>query len=491
MNIIKEKRFVLFFLAVSAMIAISACTNGSNSPSVSNNTLPPVQEGTHDPTQSSSGGTLEPSQNAAETHVANTDNDLDGMNPSDGEIHAQDANTQDANTQDANTQDTNTQPEPISAERNNIPVENVSLGFNAKAMLRGENLALNPTISPSDATDNNITYKTDNPNVVTVSDSGVLNAVGAGTAKITATASNGVTVSVEVTVVVPVESVSFVEPSKTINRYDYVTLNPTILPTDATDKSLTYKTDNQNIVTVSNEGSVYAVGAGTATVTCTASNGIQTTCEITVIVPVTSISVESDRNRFKIGETAGFKVTVYPEDATDKSYTISISGSGGSLSENNAVLCSSSGTTTITATASNGVSGKRDIEIFDMNELAAEVVRLTNIERANQGLSALSGSNSLLNSAAMTRAVEIITNYSHTRPNGSSCFTVFDDVGLSYGAAGENIYSTPASPQAEVSGWMNSEGHKSNILNSNYKSIGVGVAMDSNGTLHWVQMFIG
>jgi uncharacterized protein YkwD len=90
----------------------------------------------------------------------------------------------------------------------------------------------------------------------------------------------------------------------------------------------------------------------------------------------------------------------------------------------------------------------------------------------------------------MIRGNELIDTFSHTRPDGSICFSVFDDVGVGYGAAGENIAMGQSSPQNVVNDWMNSEGHKANILNSNYKNIGVGVAMDNNGSLYWVQMFI-
>ena len=290
---------------------------------------------------------------------------------------------------------------------------------------------------------------------------------------------------------IPVQSIALESGEITMDRYDSLRLNPTIFPANATDKKLTYKTDNANVARVSDNGSIYAAGAGAATITCVASNGVQTSCQVTVIVPVTSVYVRSDRYRYKTGETSEFSVTVYPDDATDKSYTVDISGVGMSLMENNEALCISSGTAIITATASNGVSGSRDIEVIDLNEYAAEVLRLANIERANRGVRALSGPSSLLASAAMTRAAELISNFSHSRPDGRSCFTALDEYMVSYWTAGENIASGQRTPESVISGWMNSDGHRRNILNSSFTQLGVGVEMDNRGSLYWVQLFIG
>jgi len=86
--------------------------------------------------------------------------------------------------------------------------------------------------------------------------------------------------------------------------------------------------------------------------------------------------------------------------------------------------------------------------------------------------------------AAQVRAKEIKTSFSHTRPDGRSCFTALDEAGASYMGAGENIAIGQRTPEQVVNDWMNSEGHRKNILNSNFKYIGVGV----DGTA-WTQLF--
>ena len=114
---------------------------------------------------------------------------------------------------------------------------------------------------------------------------------------------------------------------------------------------------------------------------------------------------------------------------------------------------------------------------------AQKVVDLVNEARAAQGLSPLV-LDSALTACADIRAVEIGTSFSHTRPDGRSCFTVLSDNGYSYRKAGENIASGYRSPESVVNGWLNSPGHRANILSAEFGRIGVGI--DGND---WVQLF--
>lgn len=122
----------------------------------------------------------------------------------------------------------------------------------------------------------------------------------------------------------------------------------------------------------------------------------------------------------------------------------------------------------------------------------AEVVRLVNEERAKEGLSALRSDDTALNEAAALRAQELPELFSHTRPNGTSCFTAMQEKGVSYRSAGENIAAGQRTPAAVVNAWMNSPGHRANILNAGYNRIGVGYATgDSGYGVYWAQMFAG
>ena len=118
---------------------------------------------------------------------------------------------------------------------------------------------------------------------------------------------------------------------------------------------------------------------------------------------------------------------------------------------------------------------------------ADQVLQLVNVERVKAGLSQLT-MNSTLTDAANVRGVEIVSTFSHTRPDGTSCFTVFDEFGINPGAAGENIAYGYPSAESVVEGWMNSPGHRANILNGKFNKLGVGVHKNGN-TIYWTQLF--
>lgn len=120
----------------------------------------------------------------------------------------------------------------------------------------------------------------------------------------------------------------------------------------------------------------------------------------------------------------------------------------------------------------------------------AQVVAIMNQERANAGVGGIS-QNASLDAVAQIRAQEIVQSFSHTRPNGTSCFTVLDEGGIAYMTAGENIAAGYGDPASVMSGWMNSPGHRANILNGSFGQVGIGYYTDPNsgyGT-YWVQIF--
>ena len=117
----------------------------------------------------------------------------------------------------------------------------------------------------------------------------------------------------------------------------------------------------------------------------------------------------------------------------------------------------------------------------EQSGMAAQVIAETNAERARYGLKALTV-DADLTAAARIRAGEIASLFSHTRPDGSSCFTV------SSKAYGENIARGYTYPAKVMGAWMSSEGHRANILRASYGSIGV-ACVQVNGVYCWVQLF--
>lgn len=117
------------------------------------------------------------------------------------------------------------------------------------------------------------------------------------------------------------------------------------------------------------------------------------------------------------------------------------------------------------------------------------IIELVNEERTRVGVSELS-QNSKAMSAAQVRAREIVRVFSHTRPDGRGFSTALKEAGISYSRSGENIAYGQKTPEEVMKGWMNSAGHRANILNPEFASMGVGYVEDSSGTAYWVQLFV-
>ena len=117
-----------------------------------------------------------------------------------------------------------------------------------------------------------------------------------------------------------------------------------------------------------------------------------------------------------------------------------------------------------------------------------KVVYLVNEERAKYDLAPLTADESVT-AAAQVRAEEIKSSFSHTRPNGTSFSTALKEQSVSYRGSGENIAWGQKTPEKVVEAWMNSSGHRANILNSKYTTIGVGYYQDASGTNYWAQLF--
>lgn len=121
---------------------------------------------------------------------------------------------------------------------------------------------------------------------------------------------------------------------------------------------------------------------------------------------------------------------------------------------------------------------------------AERVVDLVNQERAKAGLAPLSVSRPAA-SAALVRSKEIEGAFSHTRPNGSSFSTALTEQGVNYRSAGENIAWGQKTPEQVMHAWMNSAGHRANILNAKFTALGVGCYRNAAGVYYWTQLFIG
>lgn len=124
-----------------------------------------------------------------------------------------------------------------------------------------------------------------------------------------------------------------------------------------------------------------------------------------------------------------------------------------------------------------------------VSSFESEVIRLVNEIRVQNGLKPLTA-NWELSRVARFKSQDMIDQgyFSHTSPTYGSPFQMIQAFGISYRTAGENIAAGQRTPQAVVDAWMNSSGHRANILNASFTQIGVGYAANGH---YWTQMFIG
>jgi len=129
--------------------------------------------------------------------------------------------------------------------------------------------------------------------------------------------------------------------------------------------------------------------------------------------------------------------------------------------------------------------------IDDIKAIETEVIRLVNVQRANAGLMMLT-QNWQLSRVARYKSQDMIDKnyFSHQSPTYGSPFVMMESFGMHFSSAGENIAMGQNSAAAVMNAWMNSPGHRANILSASYSQIGVGLAKDKNGRYFWTQMFI-
>ena len=156
-------------------------------------------------------------------------------------------------------------------------------------------------------------------------------------------------------------------------------------------------------------------------------------------------------------------------------------------------ICSSTGNIGNAGNTENSGNANEDATGFVVSgSMTSQVVTLVNKERASNGLQSLA-SDSQLAKLAQMKAEDMAKNgyFSHTSPTYGSAFDMMKKYGVSYKTAGENIAKGQKTAQSVMNGWMNSSGHRANILKSDYTKIGVGYAKASDGTTYWVQIFKG
>ena len=215
---------------------------------------------------------------------------------------------------------------------------------------------------------------------------------------------------------------------------------------------------------------------------------------VTVNRTVTSVTVKSKPSKLTYVEgstlnTSGLKLTATYDDHTSREITSGFTCSPTKLNTigtQKITVHYGSATTTFNVTVTEDPNLKT-INVTRSYTYAYEVLKLVNQERSRAGVTPPLKMDASLLDTAMMRSGEIVLLFSHTRPDGSSCFTAFHDDST---AVGENIAAGYQTPAAVVEGWMNSPGHKANILNPEFTTIGIGcIRHDSLYQIYWAQCF--
>ena len=193
------------------------------------------------------------------------------------------------------------------------PIETIILNKTDITLTKGTSETLQAIINPSDTTDDKtLKWTSRNPDVATVDNTGKVTAVGGGTATITVKSQNGKEASCEVKVTSKIESISLNKSNITLSKGTSETLKATINPSDATDdKTLTWKSEDENIAKVDGNGKVTGVGTGTTNITVITSNGKSAACKVTVVRQTPSVNYSTHvqdigwQGYVKDGSTAG------------------------------------------------------------------------------------------------------------------------------------------------------------------------------------------
>lgn len=246
------------------------------------------------------------------------------------------------------------------------PVKGVSLNKKSAYLDVGEKLTLKPVFKPSDASVRSVTWKSSDKSVATVSSNGVVKGKKLGTVTITCTTKNGKKVAkCKINVVKRVTGISLSHSSEILYFGDTLKLKTTVYPTDATVKTVTYKSSNSRVAKVSSKGVVTPLSVGSAKITVVSKDGsFKKVCKVTVKKAPEKIRVSADSATLKVGEAKTIKYTVTPADATNKKATFKSSNTSVvTVSSKGVITGVSRGKATITLTTENGLKAKVSVTV--------------------------------------------------------------------------------------------------------------------------------
>ena len=274
-----------------------------------------------------------------------------------------------------------------------VDVTSITLNKAELSLFNGDTETLLATVLPNNATDKTVVWSSSDNSIATVSSEGLVTALQTGAVTITASC-GGKSATCTVTVsekTVEVLAVVLDVTQKEIEESSTLQLTATVLPEEATEKTVTWDSSDNSIATVSNTGLVTSLKPGNVTITASCS-GKSATCEITVcekIISVTGVSVSPKSLSLTEGGTTNLLATVLPENATNKEVTWTSSNAAvATVNSDGKVTAVRSGTATITVkTKDGGMTATCSIVV------SAEVIHVTKLTLNRTSISLLKGEN--------------------------------------------------------------------------------------------------
>lgn len=261
------------------------------------------------------------------------------------------------------------------------PVDGITLNSSAERLLVGTKFLIIPTVTPIDATDKSVTFKSSDPNIATVSEDGVVTAIKGGECVITVTTvERGLIASCNITVIEKVASIELDKSFMYLNIGNIATLNAKISNADSvTDKRLLWTSSNSNVATVDQYGRITGLTEGTAVITVTAvdGGGASASCVVKVIVPVTNIKLSTNSATLYVGDSLQLEATISPANASVKKLSWSSSNPEiARVDEDGEVFALSPGKAKITVTSTDDNNVTATCNIYVKESVDASSIRL-------------------------------------------------------------------------------------------------------------------
>ena len=361
----------------------------------------------------------------------------------------------------------------------------VTLNKTAITLGVGETFDLNETI-PSGTAAYYRDYYTNNSAIATVQKSGgLIKAVAPGSTTVYVKLNNGKTASCTVTVKAMATSVTLNKTSITLGVGETFDFNSSI-PSGTAAYYRYFYTNNSAIATIEKRGGLMkAVAPGSTTIYVKLNNGKTATCTVTVKAMATSVTLNAKSLNLEIGNTYTLKATI-PSGTAAYYKTFSSSNTNvATVSSSGVVTAKNAGTAKITVKLNNGASATCTVYVKkSLDATEREMEALINQYRQSLGLKPLTVTVGL-QEAADIRAEEICQYFSHTRPNGTNCFSVLKELGISYKKSGECLAGYYSDPATTLTQWKNSSGHNNIITDPDFTHMATG-CYEEDGYYYWV-----